>query len=86
MLDSNLKSNVGFANPTLYKLGPEAFNPVNPLWRDPAHPHLAECPANNSNNGIPGYPTGPGWDACTGLGSPNGMALLHAFQRLESGS
>ena len=86
MLNSNLKSNVGFANPTLYKLGPEAFNPVNPLWRDPAHPHLAECPANNSNNGIPGYPTGPGWDACTGLGSPNGMALLHAFQRLESGS
>jgi kumamolisin len=26
------------------------------------------------NNGA--YPAGPGWDACTGLGSPNGTALL----------
>jgi kumamolisin len=26
------------------------------------------------NNG--GYSAGPGWDACTGLGSPNGTALL----------
>jgi len=22
------------------------------------------------------YSAGPGWDACTGLGSPNGTALL----------
>jgi len=27
------------------------------------------------NNGA--YKAGPGWDACTGLGSPNGAALLH---------
>ena len=26
------------------------------------------------NNGA--YSAGPGWDACTGLGSPNGQALL----------
>jgi kumamolisin len=26
------------------------------------------------NNGA--YKAGPGWDACTGLGSPNGAALL----------
>ncbi len=25
------------------------------------------------------YTAGPGWDACTGLGSPNGAALLNAF-------
>ncbi len=25
------------------------------------------------------YTAGPGWDACTGLGSPNGTALLNAF-------
>ncbi len=29
------------------------------------------------NNGA--YSAGPGWDACTGLGSPNGAALLAAF-------
>jgi kumamolisin len=27
-----------------------------------------------------GYSAGPGWDACTGLGSPNGAALLKALQ------
>ena len=30
------------------------------------------------NNGA--YSAGPGWDACTGLGSPNGTALLQALQ------
>jgi kumamolisin len=25
------------------------------------------------------YKAGPGWDACTGLGSPNGSALLRAL-------
>jgi kumamolisin len=29
------------------------------------------------NNGA--YQAGPGWDACTGLGSPNGQALLSAL-------
>lgn len=27
-----------------------------------------------------GYDAGPGWDACTGLGTPNGTALLAALQ------
>ena len=31
------------------------------------------------NNGA--YHAGPGWDPCTGLGSPNGSALLHALQQ-----
>jgi kumamolisin len=30
------------------------------------------------NNG--GYSAGPGWDPCTGLGSPNGTALLAALR------
>jgi hypothetical protein len=32
----------------------------------------------SGNNG--GYSAGQGWDACTGLGSPNGKALLAALQ------
>jgi hypothetical protein len=86
VLNSNTGFNIGFVNPTLYALGAgsTAFNALNPLWRDPAFPQLANCPLDNSNNGIAGYPTGPGWDACTGLGSPNGVALLTAFTELES--
>jgi len=30
------------------------------------------------NNGA--YHAGPGWDPCTGLGSPNGTALVKALQ------
>ncbi len=33
-------------------------------------------PANNSLNGVTGYPAGPGWDACTGWGSIDGTAPL----------
>jgi kumamolisin len=84
VLNSNAGFNIGFANPTLYALGPGAFNPINPLWPDPAYPQLATAPTNNSNSGIPGYPTGPGWDAVTGLGSPNGMEILSGFEVLES--
>jgi hypothetical protein len=85
VLNSNAGFNIGFANPTLYTLqGTGAFNALNPLWPDPAYPQLANCPIDNSSLGIAGYPTGPGWDACTGLGSPNGVALLTAFTELES--
>jgi hypothetical protein len=89
VLNSNLGYNVGFVNPLFYEWGPSLFSPINPLWPDPAFPQLvlplpAGCPVDNGNNGIPGYPTGPGWDACTGLGSPNGTALLAAFQALGS--
>lgn len=34
------------------------------------------------NNGS--YQAGPGWDACTGLGSPDGQALLTALAALKS--
>ena len=33
----------------------------------------------SGNNG--GFSAGPGWDACTGLGSPNGTALLSRLQQ-----
>jgi hypothetical protein len=82
MLNSNLGFNLGFVNPILYGLGESAFNPINPLWPDPDYPQLTSCPADNGINGIPGYPAGPGWDACTGLGSPNGNAILTAIQNL----
>jgi kumamolisin len=33
-----------------------------------------------------GYSAAPGWDACTGLGSPNGAALLSALAALQGSS
>jgi kumamolisin len=57
---------VGFLNPTLYKLPPGTMRDITV-----------------GNNKMPpdgvGYTAGPGWDACTGLGSPNGSALLAAL-------
>jgi len=41
---------------------------VEPTFRD----------ITSGNNGS--YSAGPGWDACTGLGSPNGAALLTALR------
>ena len=50
----------GFINPTLYSAG-SGFNDVTQ--------------GNNRVEAI-GYDAGLGWDACTGLGSPRGDALL----------
>jgi kumamolisin len=46
--------------------------------------HAAACrDIVSGNNGA--YEAGPGWDACTGLGSPNGTALLAALKSGVSG-
>jgi hypothetical protein len=83
LINSNLGFNIGFLNPILYVLGESVFNPINPLYPDPTYGvgQLTGCPADNGNNGIPGYKAGPGWDACTGWGSPNGTALLAALKQ-----
>jgi kumamolisin len=36
-------------------------------------------PAVGGQVATPGYEAGPGWDACTGLGSPDGAALRQLF-------
>jgi kumamolisin len=38
---------------------------------------------NNESDGI-GYRAARGWDACTGLGSPNGAALISLFEKAQS--
>ncbi len=42
-------------------------------------PDFRDITQGDNRNGAVGYAAGPGWDACTGLGSPNGAALLKAF-------
>jgi len=50
---------------------------VNPLLYG-AKAEAAFHDITSGNNGS--YRAGPGWDACTGLGSPNGAALLTALK------
>jgi kumamolisin len=57
---------LGFLNPSLYAM------PAGSL-RDVTR-------GDNMRPGGPGYQAGPGWDACTGLGSPGGSSLLAAIQ------
>ena len=54
---------VGFAHPVLYG-NPARFNDV--------------VTGDNKVGGV-GFAAGPGWDACTGLGTPIGAALLALF-------
>jgi kumamolisin len=65
LLNEKLGKPVGFLNPTLYTLGETVFQDITV--------------GNNDDGGLGNYSAKAGWDACTGLGSPNGTALLNAL-------
>ncbi|HTQ57314.1 MAG TPA: S53 family peptidase [Bryobacteraceae bacterium] len=68
LLNADLGEPVGYLNPNLYAFqGPY-------VYRD-----IADN-VNNTRGGAPGYPAIAGWDACTGLGGVNGVALLTALR------
>jgi kumamolisin len=54
------------------------INPV--LYQQPPSASVLHDITSGANDG---YSAGPGWDACTGLGSPNGAALLSALAALQ---
>ena len=66
---------------------------VRHTGRDAAHALLYGNPGvcrdvvdgDNKDSGI-GYAAGPGWDACTGLGSPDGARLLRLFRQAAAQS
>ncbi|WAH36777.1 S53 family peptidase [Alicyclobacillus dauci] len=66
---------VGYVNPLLYSIPSQ-----DGAFRD----------ITSGNNDINGsnqlYQAGPGWDACTGLGSPNGSKLIDALSQVGSAS
>jgi kumamolisin len=64
-INGNLGRAVGFINPQLYHYAGSVCRDVG----------SAPGAANNSFEGVKGYPAGVGWDACTGLGSLKGTAL-----------
>jgi kumamolisin len=63
-LNQAKKKNVGFLNPFLYA------NLAKGVVTD------VTSGSNAIKNTIKGYTAGPGWDACTGLRTPNGKAIL----------
>jgi kumamolisin len=69
LLNEKLGIQLGFLNCRLYKfMGLDAFNDI--------------IEGNNINfPSVPGYYACYGWDACTGLGTPNGEKLYEAFDK-----
>jgi kumamolisin len=65
LLNQGLGTPAGFLTPKLYQLGANAINDIT-------------VGNNGPKNG--GYQATAGWDACTGLGTPQGTALLGALQ------
>jgi len=68
LLNQKLGTPVGFLNPLLYSTLANA-NATNDIT----------VGSNDITGQIGGYSAGPGWDACTGLGSPNGTAIANAL-------
>jgi kumamolisin len=62
-LNQALQKNVGFLNPLLYANAGEVAHDVT-------------SGTNAITNTVQGYSAGPGWDACSGLGTPIGTAIL----------
>jgi hypothetical protein len=77
MINARLGYQVGFLNPTLYAFRNSVCRDINDQVYTSENP-----PLNNQLSGTsaPGYPSGPGWDACTGLGVINPVALSTAVQ------
>jgi len=67
LLNQAAKKNVGFLNPLLYA------NVAHGVARD------VTKGTNAIKNTAKGYDAGPGWDACTGLGTPDGTAILNVL-------
>jgi kumamolisin len=72
LLNQQLGTNVGFLNPKIYALGESVFHDITS--------------GNNDDGGLGYYSAGPGWDACSGLGSPDAAALLSALSSSSSSS
>jgi hypothetical protein len=68
LMNAGLGEPVGYLNPNLYA-APYAY-----VYRD------IDDGVSNARGGAPGYKSNPGWDACTGLGSVNGLALMNSLR------
>ena len=68
LINQELKSTVGFINPILYHVS--AQSAIHDITEGD----------NDTSSITSAYPAKQGWDACTGLGTPDGSKLLRVFQ------
>ncbi len=72
LINQKLGTPVGMLQPQLYSIGESVFHDITS--------------GNNDNSGLGFYSAQAGWDPCTGLGSPNGAALLNALITAAAGT
>jgi kumamolisin len=75
LLNQARKKNVGFLNPFLYA------NATSGIVTD-----VTKGTNAIANAPIKGYNAGPGWDACSGLGTPDGAAILAKLDAMAAGA
>jgi kumamolisin len=68
LFNEKLGSRLGYMNKYLYLVRPAGFRDI--------------VNGNNDDSHLGFYTAGSGWNACTGLGTPNGTALLSALQKV----
>lgn len=79
VINASLNQQVGFLNPTLYAFAEDpGFSSVFTDINDGVSNQWSAGVADAAHS----YTSGPGWDACTGLGVINGSALLSNLQTL----
>lgn len=66
LINQKLGTPVGFVNARLYSTPSSAFHDITS--------------GNNDDSGLGYYSAQTGWDPCTGLGTPDGTAILNALQ------
>lgn len=84
IVNATLGQNIGFLNPTLYAFRDTVCRDINDQIypgspQDNSVPAFIDSISGTSFPAVTGYPSGPGWDACTGLGTIDGGAccLIH---------
>jgi kumamolisin len=83
IINANLSEPVGFLNPTLYAFRETVCLKIN-VQDIPPQDNSVSAWVNQATDtsypAVTGYPSGWGWDACTGLGTIDGSRLLGALQ------
>jgi subtilase family serine protease len=69
----NGKGSIGYLNAILYQLPADDFNDILPQTFGP----VALNDNTQFGSGVPGFPTTPGYDLTTGLGSPRAYKFVH---------
>jgi subtilase family serine protease len=75
--DQMAGKDLGYINPALYQIASDAG--------EYAADFFDVTLGNNTTSSIPGYSASPGWDAVTGLGTPDAASLLPDLVKAASG-